>query len=168
MKEREWKGNVFVSFCFADADYEGNRKLQKKNSRKKLQAKLARNEVSWIERVFSGETMEGRTPSLKEACPAEGTAPIARPTLGEFRHLTAVVASYAFHLPDDEGTDRTVLLPLLDLVNHANAGVANTVVAREGEDFTARALRDIREGEEVRFVLFVSLRREREKREEKE
>lgn len=158
----------FCFFLLRRRRLRGKQKTSKKNSRKKLQAKLARNEVSWIERIFSGETMEGRTPSLKEACAAEGTAPIARPTLGEFRHLTAVVASYAFHLPDDEGTDRTVLLPLLDLVNHANAGVANTVVAREGEDFTARALRDIREGEEVRFVLFVSLRREREKREEKE
>ena len=144
----------FCFFLLRRRRLRGKQKTSKKNSRKKLQAKLARNEVSWIERVFSGETMEGRTPSLKEACAAEGTAPIARPTLGEFRHLTAVVASYAFHLPDDEGTDRTVLLPLLDLVNHANAGVANTVVAREGE--------------EVRFVLFVSLRREREKREEKE
>ncbi len=153
----------FCFFLLRRRRLRGKQKTSKKNSRKKLQAKLARNEVSWIERVFSGETMEGRTPSLKEACAAEGTAPIARPTLGEFRHLTAVVASYAFHLPDDEGTDRTVLLPLLDLVNHANAGVANTVVAREGEDFTARALRDIREGEEVRFVIFVSLRREREK-----
>ena len=94
--------------------------------------------------------MEGRTPSLKEACAAEGTAPIARPTLGEFRHLTAVVASYAFHLPDDEGTHRTIMLPLLDLINHANAGLANAVVAREDGEFTARALRDINKGEEVR------------------
>ena len=46
------------------------------------------------------------------------------------------------------------MLPLLDLVNHANAGLANAVVAREGEDFTARALRDIREGEEVSFCFF--------------
>ena len=94
--------------------------------------------------------MEGRTPSLQEACAA---AVKNTPTLDEFRHLTAVVASYAFHLPDDEGSDRTVMLPLLDLVNHANAGVANAIVAREGEKFTARALRDIREGEEVSLLV---------------
>ena len=116
--------------------------------------------------------MKGRTPTLDEACSGGGggrgggakIAGVARPTLEEFRHLTAVVASYAFHLPDDEGTDRTVMLPLLDLVNHANAGVANAVVAREGEDFTVRALRDINEGEEVSFFFFSSRKREEKKK----
>lgn len=146
LRFREREGNVFLSPLDVAP-------LKKKKTQKKIQAKLARNEVSWIQRVYSGETMQGRTPSLDEAC-AGGSTTVARPTLEEFRHLTAVVASYAFHLPDDEGTDRTVMLPLLDLVNHANAGVANAIVAREGEDFTARALRDIREGEEVSFLSF--------------
>ena len=121
-----------------------------------LQAKLARNEVTWVRRVYFGETIEGRTPTLREACAASTAASggkaaaVPLPTLGQFRHLTAVVASYAFHLPDDEGTHRTIMLPLLDLINHANAGLANAVVAREDGEFTARALRDINKGEEVR------------------
>lgn len=147
-KEREGNG-----FSPPFALWPKNTRNKKTHTQKTLQAKLSRNEVLWIQRVYSGETLKGRTPSLQEACAPGGKTPppLALPTLEEFRHLTAVVASYAFHLPDDEGTDRTVMLPLLDLVNHANAGVANAVVAREGEEFTARALRDIREGEEVRF-----------------
>ena len=147
-ERRERKKRVFSPFAHRQG---GEKHSKQKNTKKNFQAKLSRNEVLWIQRVFSGETLKGRTPSLQEACAPGGKAPLALPTLEEFRHLTAVVASYAFHLPDDEGTDRTVMLPLLDLVNHANAGVANAVVAREGEEFTARALRDIREGEEVSF-----------------
>ena len=166
MREKDKRRNRFFSFLLAD-DVDKKKTLKKKKNF--FQAKLSRNEVLWIQRVYSGETMKGRTPSLQEACaPAGGKAPLALPTLEEFRHLTAVVASYAFHLPDDEGTDRTVMLPLLDLVNHANAGVANAVVAREGEDFTARALRDIREGEEVSLFFPFAFFFEREgKKEEK-
>ena len=45
---------------------------------------------------------------------------------------------------------RRVLLPLLDLINHANDDAANAVVGREGGFFVARTIKDIEAGEEVR------------------
>lgn len=64
------------------------------------------------------------------------------------------VASYAFLLPDDANVVRRVMLPLLDLLNHANDEAANAVVGREGGGeggaFVARATRAIAAGEEVR------------------
>ena len=43
-----------------------------------------------------------------------------------------------------------MLLPLLDLINHADDDAANAVVGREGASFVARTIKDVAAGEEVR------------------
>ena len=62
------------------------------------------------------------------------------------------VASYAFLLPDDDGVYKRVLLPLLDLLNHANPDKANANVGREDGYFVGRATKPIKQGEQARGV----------------
>lgn len=78
-------------------------------------------------------------------------APALRPAfLRTTRPPRTQVASYAFFMPDDANVIRRVLLPLLDLINHANNDTANAMVAREGGSFVVRAIKDVVAGEEVR------------------
>lgn len=73
----------------------------------------------------------------------------ANVTWPEFQRWVSVIASYTFHLPDDDGVTRAVFLPLLDLINHGDKGDANADVDREGAFFVIRATRDVKPGEEV-------------------
>ncbi len=61
------------------------------------------------------------------------------------------IASYAYLFPDEAGTPRRMLLPLLDLMNHGDPERINIeIMQAENGDFFAYTLRDIRQGEEVR------------------
>ena len=89
--------------------------------------------------------------SLSSLCPrCPRLRPLFLRTTALIYHNAPQVASYAFLLPDDAGVVRRVLLPLLDLLNHANDDAANAVVGREGGAFIARATKAISAGEEVR------------------
>jgi len=60
------------------------------------------------------------------------------------------VASYAFLFPNEQGVAKRMLLPLLDLVNHADGREANMeIMQADNGDFYAYTLRDIARGEEV-------------------
>ena len=52
--------------------------------------------------------------------------------------------SYSFHFADNAGRPRIFLLPLLDLLNHAQHGNAEVRQDRSAQQFVAVALRDIR------------------------
>lgn len=60
------------------------------------------------------------------------------------------VASYAFLFPNEQGVAKRMLLPLLDMVNHADGRDANMeIMQADSGDFYAYTLRDIAKGEEV-------------------
>ena len=114
------------------------------------QTKAALDEVAWARAVFEGRRtseLGPDVPPLADVLAATGS----NVTWSEFQRWVSLVASYAFHLPDDAGTTRAVFLPLLDLLNHGDADVANCDVAREGGAFVARATKPIKAGEEVSF-----------------
>ena len=114
------------------------------------QARAVRDEVAWARAVYDGRRLKELgpdVPPLADVLAATG----ANVTWPEFQRWVSLVASYAFHLPDDAGVTRAVFLPLLDLLNHGDADVNNCDVAREGAAFVARATRDIKAGDEVSF-----------------
>ena len=115
-----------------------------------FQARAVRDEVAWARAVYDGRRLKELgpdVPPLADVLAATG----ANVTWPEFQRWVSLVASYAFHLPDDAGVTRAVFLPLLDLLNHGDADVNNCDVVREGAAFVARATRDIKAGDEVSF-----------------
>ncbi|CAK0787098.1 hypothetical protein CVIRNUC_010314 [Coccomyxa viridis] len=73
-------------------------------------------------------------------------------SLEEFKHWTALVASYAFTFPDEDKNDTQIriMLPLFDLLNHGNPDKANMGIMRDEEgSYIAYALRPIKKGEEL-------------------
>jgi hypothetical protein len=67
--------------------------------------------------------------------------------------LGVQVASYAFTFPDadDLSMQVRVMLPLFDLMNHADKDDTNINIMRDEEgNYIAYASRDIKKGEEVR------------------
>lgn len=114
------------------------------------QTRAALDEVAWARAVYDGRRtneLGPEIPPLADVLKATG----GNITWPEFQRWVSLVASYAFHLPDDAGTSRAVFLPLLDLLNHGDADVANCDVGREGAAFVARATKAIKAGDEVSF-----------------
>jgi hypothetical protein len=60
------------------------------------------------------------------------------------------VASYAFLFPDEEGVAKRMMLPVLDMINHADGGDVNLeIMQADNGDFYAYTLRDVAKGEEA-------------------
>ncbi|CAK0735270.1 hypothetical protein CVIRNUC_000553 [Coccomyxa viridis] len=109
-----------------------------------------------VHNAYTKNVFEGGKPALIENFAQE----LPGIDLQFFRHLTSVVASYAFLFPSEDGVPHRMLLPLLDMINHANQPGANLhIMQAESGDIYAYTLRDIRAGEELKHTYTTGIRR---------
>ncbi len=65
------------------------------------------------------------------------------------------ISTYSYSFPNLEEGYSTYLVPVLDLLNHAASHAANVMIHMEEDNFVAKALKDINEGEEVSLGKFI-------------
>ncbi|BDA50257.1 hypothetical protein COCOBI_15-3860 [Coccomyxa sp. Obi] len=83
-------------------------------------------------------------------------------SLEEFKYWASLVASYAFTFPDDTNPEKQVrvMLPLIDMINHANIDEANLKLFQdENGDYIAYTTRAVKKGEELRHTYHVTCER---------
>eukprot|EP00884_Botryococcus_braunii_P006374 jgi/Botrbrau1/15738/Bobra.4_1s0106.1 len=73
-------------------------------------------------------------------------------SMSYFKHLASVISTYTLSFPNLEDGYSTFMIPVMDLMNHAASHAANVMINMEDDNFVARALKDIKEGEELRQV----------------
>ncbi|EIE18027.1 SET domain-containing protein [Coccomyxa subellipsoidea C-169] len=124
----------------------------------KALAAEARKEREFAEALYHGTAERGyEQGSLAQEMPNLNIS------LQEFKHLSTVIGSYTFAFSRKAGEDVMIryMLPLMDKMNHAAPEEATALVRRDHSagQFLVIAIRDIREGDEVRFTYNLSLLR---------